>query len=153
AVRDAAAFDRRNFHRAPLHHFDTGGEYRPGRHRKNMLEKDLADAQARMADDTPAATAELAHYLNARSPRLFSERVEARKHAVMGVLLREPFVTDEDRFVPLSGLVRGLVEQPVPLYTTSRRTQRLVAYGEGLHTAPTWMRRLFLHDLFELDAA
>lgn len=145
----AARYEREYGAADPLVHAATGAEVR-SRDRRALLDRARGAARSRRVSDTPAETAALIDYLHARPVRAFSDRVGRVLGALVSRAHQEP---DDDVRLAALRSIRGLRVQPVPVYTTRPRTQRVVPHGEGLATAPTWVRRTVLDDGVEVDMA
>ena len=128
----------------------TGTTFNPKVHGRELRERARLAAQARRQKDTPMQTAALIDYLHARAPRTFSERVSRS----LGDLVATARKTKDNdvRHAELRS-IRALRLQPLPVYTTKARTQRVVPQGQGLATASTWIRRRVLSDCVEFDMA
>lgn len=144
----AAKYEREQGAADPLVHVLTGKPFSAKRNGKQLRDKALKGAKSRRAPDTPAETAALIDYLHDRPVRAFSDRVKRSHASIIERAWKE--TDDEVREVTLR-VVRGLRVQPLPVYTTKQRTQRIVPHGEGLATAPTWVRHAVLSDCIEVD--
>ncbi len=146
---EAAEHEREEGASDELVHVATGRPVRSDDGRR-LRERALRAAAAKLVRDTPPETAELVDYLHGRPVRFYTERV-GRSHTGLLTTARKTR-DDEVRQAELRA-VRGLRVQPVPVYTTTARTQRVVPHGAGLATAPSWVRRAVLDDGVELDMA
>ena len=150
AFWDAAREERERGATDPLVDLDTGAPFNPKTHGRALRELAIDRARRRRRSDTPQETVELIGYLHDRSVRSFSDRF-TRAHDGLVARAQET-KKDTVRHAELHA-IRALRVQPVPVYTTSGRTQRLVPHGQGLATVPTWVRRAVLSDCWELDMA
>lgn len=148
ALWTAATYEREHGAEDPLVHVLTGTLFDPKRNGKRLRDRALKKALVRRAPDTPDETATLVDYLHGRSGRAFSVPV-SKAHA--GVVEQAQKEMDEDIRTATLRVVRGLRVQPLPIYTTKRRTQRIVPHGDGLATAPSWVRRAVLSNCVEVD--
>lgn len=148
SVRRAARYEREYGAEDRLVHVLTGRPFSAKRDGKELRLRALSAADGRRVSDTPTETAELIDYLHGRPVRAFSDRVE---RAIGGVLERALQEEDEDVRAATLRVARGLRVQPLPHYTTRPRTQRVVPHGDGLATAPTWVRQAVLDDCLEVD--
>lgn len=148
ALWAAATYEREHGAADPLVHVLTGKQFSAKRDGKWLRDRALKAATGRRARDTPNETATLIDYLNARPVRAFSDRVSKTFASVDEQARTE---SDEDVRRATRHVIGSLRRQPLPIYTTTRRTQRIVPHGEGLATAPTWVRRNVLNDCVEVD--
>jgi hypothetical protein len=119
--------------------------------RARKVARDEALSNATFAEDTPLEIRRLVEYLHARPPRAFSKRAGAAAEEVAGELARVKGHWSETKWHVHAGAWRSVFHQPVPVYRTSERTQRLVPVGQGLANAPSWIRQAVLADAFEVD--
>lgn len=148
ALWAAATYEREHGAADSLVHVLTGTPYAAKRDGKRLRELALKAATGRRAPDTPAETAALIEYLHARPVRAFSDRVSKTFASAAEQARKE---TDEDVRRATLHVIGSLRRQPLPVYTTTQRTQRTVPHGEGLATAPTWVRWAILDDCIEVD--
>lgn len=147
---EAARREREEGVGSDLVHVETGKPFNPKTDGRRLRERALEAARTRREADTPEPTAALIDYLHARAPRTFSDRV---RRSVDDLVATARETADDDvRHAELRS-IRALRLQPLPVYTTAARTQRVVPHGLGLQTAPTWVRRHVLDDCLELDMA
>ncbi len=148
AVHEAERYEREYGASAPLVHVLTGTPFSATRDGRPLRGQALRAANGRRAPDTPDETAALIDYLHGRPVRAFSDRAERSR---TGIIERARKESDDEVRTATLRVVRRLRVQPLPVYTTKQRTQRIVPHGDGLATAPTWVRHTVLSDCLEVD--
>ncbi len=146
----AATHEREHGASDELVDVETGSRFTPKKHRPGLIAEAIQTAMVRRVSDTPAPSADLIEYLHERPVRLYSDRVG---RALDELLLTAGKTRDADVRQAELQVIRSLRIQPLPVYSTRGRTQRLVPQGQGLTTAPAWIRHAVLDDCVEVDMA